>query len=246
MCIIPSLYQQSLKNLIRKNHYISINPLRSFSNSTFTVKDRSWKLIRLSVIMPMKWLLSCFRGISMALYAMESLIIKTDNWSFTRKLLTRFFFIYFILYIFPFPLDLLSDDNFIVNSYRQLWDKLVPFTGKHLLGINVGRRGSDTLFRYTRIFSYCVAAIAGAWRGLLQTGNAGITRTFFIGLRFMSGIFSPIIYWIMVLQRCSIFSLCLCFQILINWFSLMVILHHRVALEIHGLFKKLPDFYWCW
>ena len=92
---------------------------------------------------------------------MELPVTKTDNWRFTRKLLTRFFFIYFILYIFPFPLELFSDDNFIVNSYRQLWDKLVPFTGKHLLDINVGSKGSDTLFRYSRIFTYLLVAVAG-------------------------------------------------------------------------------------
>lgn len=93
---------------------------------------------------------------------MESLIARTDNWSFARKLLTRFFFIYFILYIFPFPFDLFSDNNFIVNSYRQFWGKLVAWTGKHLLGINVGGRGSDTLFQYTRIFTLLIIVVVGS------------------------------------------------------------------------------------
>ena len=92
---------------------------------------------------------------------MELPITKTDNWSFTGRILIRFFFIYFILYIFPFPLDLFSDNNYIVNSYHQLWGKLVPFTGKHLLHIDVGTRGGDTLFQYTRIFTLVVIAVMG-------------------------------------------------------------------------------------
>ena len=92
---------------------------------------------------------------------MELPITKTDNWIFIRRILIRFSFIYFILYIFPFPLDLFSDNNPIINSYRQLWGKLVPLVGKHLLDINVGGRGGDTLFQYTRIFTLLIIAVVG-------------------------------------------------------------------------------------
>jgi uncharacterized membrane protein YphA (DoxX/SURF4 family) len=92
---------------------------------------------------------------------MEQRPTKTDNWGLARRILTRFFFIYFILYIFPFPLDLFSDNNFIVNSYRQLWGKLVPLTGRYLLNIDVGPRGGDTLFQYTRILTLFIIAALG-------------------------------------------------------------------------------------
>lgn len=93
---------------------------------------------------------------------MELSITRADNWIFIQKILIRFFFIYFILYIFPFPLQLFSSNNFIADSYHQLWGKLVPFTGEHLLGITVGERGGDTLFQYTRIFTLLIIAIVGS------------------------------------------------------------------------------------
>lgn len=93
---------------------------------------------------------------------MEVLRTKTNHWSFLRKLLIRFFCIYFFLYIFPFPLDLFSENNFISSSLRQFWGKLVPFVGKYLFGIDVGPRGGDTVFHYTRIFSiFLISVLAG-------------------------------------------------------------------------------------
>ena len=84
---------------------------------------------------------------------------KTTSRDFTRKLCIRFFCIYFLLYIFPFPLDLFSDSNFIISSFREFWGKLVPLVGKYFFGIDVGPRGGDTVFHYTRIFSIFLVSI---------------------------------------------------------------------------------------
>lgn len=84
------------------------------------------------------------------------------TWDFTRKLLTRFFCIYFLLYIFPFPLDLFSENNFVITLFSKLWGKIVPFTGKHLLHVEVGHRGSDTLFHNVRILSILIIALIGS------------------------------------------------------------------------------------
>jgi uncharacterized membrane protein YphA (DoxX/SURF4 family) len=93
---------------------------------------------------------------------MEQSISNTENWGFTRSLLTRFFCIYFILYIFPFPLDLVSESNFVITFLREFWGKLVPIGGKKVLNTEVGARGGDSLYHYVRIISILLIAFAGS------------------------------------------------------------------------------------
>lgn len=80
----------------------------------------------------------------------------TPVWPLWQKVLFRFFCAYFVIYIFPFPLDYVPFLDAITKYYSQLWDAFVPWTGKHLLklpeAITVKPNGSgDTTYNYVQV-----------------------------------------------------------------------------------------------
>ena len=59
--------------------------------------------------------------------------LLTPEWSHLRKITFRFFFVFFGLYIFPFPLNLFIPVGF--NPVPDIWEFLVSFVGNDLIGI---------------------------------------------------------------------------------------------------------------
>ena len=58
------------------------------------------------------------------------------QWSFTRKLLFRFFFAYLFLYCFPFPFDSFDLTKPIAQPYYNFIDYLIPRIGEGWFGLN--------------------------------------------------------------------------------------------------------------
>ncbi len=56
-----------------------------------------------------------------------------ERWSFALRVGFRFAFVYIVLYVFPWPLDLLPGLNKIAGPTTWLWIKLTQFVGSRLL-----------------------------------------------------------------------------------------------------------------
>ncbi len=96
-------------------------------------------------------------------------ISKRANWNLFTLITFRFFFIYFILKIFPFPLTLLqtifgeTNDPFSFSFYTNWIEELAVWTGKNILGITyempIGPNGSgDTTTDY--VIQFIISMIA--------------------------------------------------------------------------------------
>jgi hypothetical protein len=90
-------------------------------------------------------------------------------WSPAQRVLFRFACSYLVLYTFPFPLQRIPwAGPILTQPYKGLWDRLVPWAGKHLLGIPVriptGGSG-DTTYHYLQVLGFLIlAAVAtAAW-----------------------------------------------------------------------------------
>ncbi|KAA9357576.1 DoxX family protein [Larkinella humicola] len=86
-------------------------------------------------------------------------------WNPAQKLVFRFFFAYFLLYVFPFPLSNVPGSYFLTSSYNDVWHTLVPWVGRTILHlpneITVFPNGSgDTTFNYVQLFCLVVLAFA--------------------------------------------------------------------------------------
>jgi uncharacterized membrane protein YphA (DoxX/SURF4 family) len=90
-------------------------------------------------------------------------------WSLGKRILFRFVFIYLVLYKLPFPLkEIPWAGEIITQPYKDLWDRLVPWAGKHLLGLDVAvRRGGsgDSTYNYVQILCFLIlaAAVTAVW-----------------------------------------------------------------------------------
>ena len=87
------------------------------------------------------------------------------KWSLAKKIAFRFFCLYFLLYILPFPINILNEFSYqgtIAKYYYQLWDGLVPWVGHHVLligkDVTMPSGGSDKIFNYVEIFSKLILA----------------------------------------------------------------------------------------
>ncbi len=90
-------------------------------------------------------------------------LAPTAEWPFWQKLAFRFFFAYFVLYVFPFPLDVVPGIEPVTKYYPELWHNVVPWVGRHVLGIyspiTTFTNGSgDTTYDYVLLF--CVVSLA--------------------------------------------------------------------------------------
>src|SRR5262245_41368545 len=93
-----------------------------------------------------------------------------SEWTSIQKILFRFCFLFFGLYIFPFPLNVLPYTNNLFFWYDNSWDWLVINTGKYVLhlsyDITVQPNGSgDTTWSYVQMFIMSSLSLAGclAW-----------------------------------------------------------------------------------
>ena len=87
------------------------------------------------------------------------------GWHPVTRVLFRFAFAYFVLYVFPFPLNVIPYVDAWVAPYDGLWNAFVPWVGKRLfhLDITVFPNGSgDTTYNYVQVFCFAVIALAVA------------------------------------------------------------------------------------
>jgi uncharacterized membrane protein YphA (DoxX/SURF4 family) len=99
--------------------------------------------------------------------APESTAASPVSLSFGARIGFAFLFTYFVLYSFPFPLDLIPHTDFLDVNWARLWQSLVPWVAEHVLHlsykITVFSNGSgDTTYDYVKTLCYAVLAIATA------------------------------------------------------------------------------------
>ena len=90
---------------------------------------------------------------------------ETD-WSFLQKLIFRLSFIFFGLYIIPFPVNYIPIFNSWLDWIHGSWTWLVPQTGKYILRLpyeaTVTPHGSgDSTWNYVQVFLILSSAILG-------------------------------------------------------------------------------------
>jgi hypothetical protein len=82
----------------------------------------------------------------------------TEDWNIGTKIIFRFLFVYFILYMFPFGVG--------VYPVYMLWTPLIEWTGKHVLNlsesITVLPNGSgDTTWNYVQVLVIALLSVIG-------------------------------------------------------------------------------------
>jgi hypothetical protein len=85
-------------------------------------------------------------------------------WNVSTRIIFRFGFVYFLLYIFPFPLGWIPFTEFIQALYLQAWLNPVKWIGTNVLSIpyeiTILPKGSgDTTYNYVLVFIFLVIAI---------------------------------------------------------------------------------------
>ncbi len=104
-----------------------------------------------------------------------------SNWTFAEKFIFRLCFAFFILYIFPFPLNSIPFSNELTSlnqkiagwysavfeSYNNIWHRFVPWIGKHVLHLSYPivtfTNGSgDTTYDYALLLVLTVISMLAA------------------------------------------------------------------------------------
>jgi hypothetical protein len=98
-------------------------------------------------------------------------------WTPAQQVLFRFLCVYFVLYIFPFPVD--GDPD---GTYASLWNAIVTRVGRQVFHVEISVRpngSGDTIYNYVQVFCYGVmaAAAAAAWT-LLDRKRTAYPRLF--------------------------------------------------------------------
>lgn len=96
------------------------------------------------------------------------------HWSFWKKYIFRFSCVYFFIYIFPFPLNVISyvEENILIY-YTAVWQVIIPWVGENILhlpySITVFENGSgDTTYNYVQVLVFFILAIviSSVWTAL--------------------------------------------------------------------------------
>ena len=96
---------------------------------------------------------------------MNSQIIQNNTWSLGKKIIFRFLFVYFVLYICPFPLDNLPYGDGLVTQYSKIWQRIIPWFAKSVMNLkepldmNFGGSG-DKLFFYLQALFFLLLSFA--------------------------------------------------------------------------------------
>jgi uncharacterized membrane protein YphA (DoxX/SURF4 family) len=93
------------------------------------------------------------------------------GWSLAHRIAFRFACVYFLLYCLPFPLDAIPAIGSASERYEELWQAVVPWVGRHVLGVVITTfpNGSgDTTFNYVQVLCFLVLAVVatGLWSAL--------------------------------------------------------------------------------
>ncbi|GAB3919232.1 hypothetical protein [Larkinella terrae] len=123
---------------------------------------------------------------------MNQPLIYPLQWNAAQKAGFRFFFVYFILYVFPFPFGHLPGSNTLFEYYSDAWNTLVPWVGRAVLQlpyeITVFPNGSgDTTFNYVQLLCFVVLALVASviW-SVLDRNRAN---------------YNTLLYWLVVFLR---------------------------------------------
>lgn len=92
-------------------------------------------------------------------------------WPAAARFGFRLLFSYLVLYLLPFPLDLIPGLGRLGEAWAAMWDSLVPAVGRRAFGleITVLPNGSgDTTYNYVQVLCFAVlaAVCAGLWTAL--------------------------------------------------------------------------------
>ena len=101
------------------------------------------------------------------------------RWNLAQRVLFRFAFVYQVLYILPFPVRELATVVpvpsvrqflfvWVMQPYRQTWDKVVLWVGRHVFHVEITFRpagSGDTTWNYVQVLCFAVlaAAVAILW-----------------------------------------------------------------------------------
>jgi hypothetical protein len=90
----------------------------------------------------------------------------TDNWTLLQKIALRFFFLFFVLFIFFDPNGVTPNAKYLSMFYDPMFRSLVPWVGKHMLSITrpvvVMPNGSgDTTYSYVWLFTIFFISFLG-------------------------------------------------------------------------------------
>jgi hypothetical protein len=90
-------------------------------------------------------------------------IEPAPRWRLGTRIAFRFAFAYLVLYIFPFPLGTLPYTAWPAQKYQTLWDKVVPWVGKHVLhlgySVAIAFTGSgDRTYDYIQVLCFLLLA----------------------------------------------------------------------------------------
>ncbi len=105
------------------------------------------------------------------------------RWSLANRILFRFAFVYFVLYIFPFPVTSILSDEQVWTPWQNFEDKVVLWVGSHVLGVDVKiyrpTGSGDTTYDYVHAFTYLslAAAVTAVW-SLLDRKRLSYPRLF--------------------------------------------------------------------
>jgi hypothetical protein len=98
---------------------------------------------------------------------MENQDQVTGGWSRVHRLVFRFGCVYLLLYNLPFPLGTLPHTVRVAQKYETIWEKFVPWVGKHVLRLQheiviSNNCSGDTTYDYVRVLCYLSLACAAA------------------------------------------------------------------------------------
>ena len=87
------------------------------------------------------------------------------EWGAAKRILFRFACSYFLLYLFPFPLDYIPFGVMGIQKYYELMRALVTWVAKHLFRVDVtllANGSGDSTYGYVQVFCYLVLAVVAA------------------------------------------------------------------------------------
>ncbi|GAB3997969.1 hypothetical protein GCM10028807_44380 [Spirosoma daeguense] len=123
---------------------------------------------------------------------LQTTLTESPIWSPTEKVAFRFFCTYLILYVFPFPLNIIPGLDYLLGAYTELWKNIVPWVGRVLLHlpyeITVFPNGSgDTTYNYVYVLCiFTLAVVVTVVWSLLDRQRAN---------------YNTALYWLLVLLR---------------------------------------------
>ncbi|HRI19536.1 MAG TPA: hypothetical protein PLA68_01225 [Panacibacter sp.] len=97
---------------------------------------------------------------------MEQPTTAFPEWNFSKKTAFRFFFIFFILYVFFNPNGFFPYYDYVYEFYITPFRQLVPWAGKNILGLaeeatDHPTGSGDTLFAYVTLFLIAATSFTG-------------------------------------------------------------------------------------